>query len=95
MADTDSPVKGVVQATGTSSRSGGLTGKMIEAAMVKATEDCAAAGITDPAEVLKHKLAARERVKAEVRAKAEAEAEAAREAGEKARAEALARLGKA
>jgi hypothetical protein len=46
----------------------GLSGKAIEAAMNQATLDALAKGITDSDEILKLKLAAREKVKADHRA---------------------------
>jgi hypothetical protein len=55
----------------------GISGKAIEDAMNQATLDALAEGIVDPDEILKLKLAARERVKAEARAAAEAAAKEA------------------
>jgi hypothetical protein len=67
----------VVAAAGTAatSKSAGLA-KRIEAAMIAATEQAAADGITDPDKIRKRKLTARERVLAEAKADAaEAKAE--------------------
>lgn len=47
---------------------GGLSGKAIEEAMNQAVVDALAEGIVDPKEILKLKLAAREKVKADHRA---------------------------
>lgn len=65
----------VVEATGlaTGGDKGGL-GKLIEAAMIEATEQAAADGISDPDKILKLKLAARERVRGEFRPAPESEA---------------------
>lgn len=59
---------------------GGLSGKAIEQAMGEATVKALAEGITDPAEILKLKLAARERVKAEHRSAVEKAAKEAAKA---------------
>lgn len=50
---------------------GGLSGKAIEQAMADATMKALESGVTDPAEILKLKLAAREQVKAAHRAAVE------------------------
>jgi hypothetical protein len=55
----------------------GLTGKMIEDAMSKATLDALAGGVTDPQKILKLKLAARDKLVAEHRKKEAAAAKAA------------------
>lgn len=60
-------VKGKIAAASMSAGSGaslgsGLTGKAIEDAMSQATLDALADGVTDPAEILKLKLAARDRL---------------------------------
>ena len=55
------PESVIVQAVGTVVHVEGDTtlGEVIEAAMVKAVEDCHADGVTDPTAILKAKLAAR------------------------------------
>lgn len=64
--------KGKVVAAAMAAGGGGTIGRMdpraIEAAMGEATEKALAKGITDPAEIIKLKLAAREKVKAEHKA---------------------------
>lgn len=50
----------------------GITGSAIEKAMHDATMEALASGVTDPVEILRLKLAARERVKAEARVAAAA-----------------------
>jgi hypothetical protein len=62
----DPIVKGIVSATGTIVlKNKSSLGKAIEAAMIKATLDCAAEGITDSDTIRERKLAAREQVKAD------------------------------
>jgi len=65
--------KGKIAAASMSAGSGGsmgpgLSGKAIEEAMSAATLKALADGVTDPDEILKLKLAAREKVKADHRA---------------------------
>lgn len=63
------PEPSVSEAAGTISFALGPDGKalgaFIEEAMIKATEQAAAEGVTDPEEVLSYKLAARTQAKAE------------------------------
>lgn len=78
MPKTKGKIVAASMAGGAGARIGaGLSGKAIEDAMNQATLDALAEGIVDPDEILKLKLAARERVKAEARAAAEAAAKEA------------------
>jgi beta-lactamase regulating signal transducer with metallopeptidase domain len=54
---------------------GQMAAKFIEAAMVKAVNDCYAAGVTDPEEVRAHMMAAREAAKQHLRDLAKAPSE--------------------
>jgi hypothetical protein len=65
--------KGIIAAAAMSTSAGGklgpgLSGKSIEEAMNEATLQALKDGITDPAKILKLKLAAREKVKADHKA---------------------------
>jgi len=72
-------------AAGSSARIGaGLSGKAIEEAMNQATLDALEKGIVDPDEILKLKLAAREKVKADHRAAVARAEKAAKAAAKKA-----------
>lgn len=81
MPKTAKPKGKVVAASMAAGGSGGighaLGSKAIEQAMSEANLKALADGVTDPAEILKLKLAARERVKAEARKAAESSAEEA------------------
>lgn len=78
MPESKGKIAAASMAAGAGGRIGtGLSGKAIEAAMNQATLDALAKGIVDPDEILKLKLAARERVKAEARKAAAAGAKAA------------------
>lgn len=70
-------------ASGSQHKGAGL-GARIEAAQAQAIHGAYAAAITDPAEHLKLKLAAREQVKAEFKAEQETAAAAAQKEAEKA-----------
>lgn len=84
---TKKPEPRIAAAVGTAAAGGGRPGlgAAIEAAMVKAHEDCFAKGITDDDSIKEAKLAAREKVRAEFAKREAAEAKAAKAAAEKRR----------
>lgn len=64
MADRHEPIIAAAAGHATGGRAEDGRGKAVEAAMSKAVEDALAEGITDPDEIRRRKLAARDEVRA-------------------------------